>query len=538
MKNYNNDFFFLTFSIVISFFLSSIYHYIPKIVGDGLVISGLIEYPEHPSLMKEVFSTSFTLLAFFSAAILKISNSIFLTSKIIIFLNTLLFTLGFLYLVFGITKSKLFSSFITVIILFLEIKSGSGDYPTLYFSEHINGSLSFSLFTFIIGSFIIKKLALSGFTLGLFFAIHPVTSAWLFLHLSILFVFFKIKKINVLNKSFFIGLSLGIGAFLLFFIFYKFITFQNSSFIWPLENKEFMNEFIKNFDWHRGLRNTYLNVNIFIFVTSIFLIILLNRIKLNKNLFFIFSLIIFLNFSGQITFFISRFYFDLFPMIVKNIMPTRFLTFCSPVLIPILISIIFKILNEKYFFENKFFLKHDYLLALILSIFLLIPFLKSERITSIKKNIISKRENYNLKKISYNDPFWENLRKINTVGHLISIGGESLNKNYIYYISFKPLLLDTTALNFLPYFPHLSGYYKEILENVYGLDIKKLKDKYKNTSNIPIEISINHFKNLDAKQWNTIKTKYNVSGLVLDKNIELKIKPYLIGKNLNFYLFE
>jgi hypothetical protein len=225
-------------------------------------------------------------------------------------------------------------------------------------------------------------------------------------------------------------------------------------------------------------------------------------------------------------------------MIVKNIMPTRFLTFCSPVLIPILISIIFKILNEKYFSRNKFFLKHDYLLALILSIFLLIPFLKYERITSIKKNIISKKENYNLKKISHNDPFWESLRKIKTTGHLISIGGEGLNKNYIYYISFKPLLLDTTALNFLPYFPHLSGYYKEILENVYGLDIKKLKDKYKNTSNIPMEIAINHFKNLDAKQWHIIKTKYNVSGLVLDKNIELKIKPYLFGKNLNFYLIE
>ena len=53
-----------------------------------------------------------------------------------------------------------------------------------------------------------------------------------------------------------------------------------------------------------------------------------------------------------------------------------------------------------------------------------------------------------------------------------------------------------------------------------------------------MEIAINHFKNLDAKQWHIIKTKYNVSGLVLDKNIELKIKPYLFGKNLNFYLIE
>lgn len=538
MKNHNNEIFFLIFSITISIFLSSIYHYIPKSIDSGLVISELIKYPEHPSLMKEYFLTSFTLLNFFSAAILKISNSIFFSSKIVIFLNTLLLTLGFLYLIFGITGSKLLSSLTTIIILFLEIKSGSGDYPTLYFSEHIYGSFSFSIFTFFLGTFILKKLTLSGFTLGLFFTIHPVTSAWLFLHLSILFFFFKIKKINVLNKSFFVGLSLGILTFCLFFILYKFIILKNSSYIWDFENKEFFNDFIKYFDWHRGISRTYLKVNIFIFATSIFLIIILNLIKTNKNLFFILSLIIFLNFSGQITFFISRFYFDLFPMIVKNIMPTRFLTFCSPVLIPLLISIIFKILNEKYLSENKFFLKHNYLLALILSIFLIVPFLKPERIISIKKNIMVKNKNYNLQKISSEDGFWESLRKIHTTGHLITLGDESENKNYIYYISFKPLLLDTTALNFLTYLPHVSGYYKDVLKDVYGLQIKKLKNEDKNRSNIPTEIAINHFKNLDDKKWHTIKNKYNVSGLVLDKNIKLKIKPYLIGKHFNFYLIE
>jgi hypothetical protein len=166
-----------------------------------------------------------------------------------------------------------------------------------------------------------------------------------------------------------------------------------------------------------------------------------------------------------------------------------------------------------------------------------VPFLKTDRIISIKKNIINKKEIYNLQKISTDNPFWEKLRKIKTTGHLIILGDKSTNKNYIYYISLKPLLLDATSLNFLPYFPHLSGYFKEVLEEVYGFQINKLKDKDKNTSNFPTETVINHFKNLDENKWHTIKTKYNVSGLVLDKNVKLKIEPYLIGKNLNFYLF-
>ena len=70
------------------------------------------------------------------------------------------------------------------------------------------------------------------------------------------------------------------------------------------------------------------------------------------------------------------------------------------------------------------------------------------------------------------------------------------------------------------------------------MQIKKLKNEDKNRSNIPTEIAINHFKNLDDKKWHTIKNKYNVSGLVLDKNIKLKIKPHLIGKHFNFYLIE
>lgn len=342
----------------------------------------------------------------------------------------------------------------------------------------------------------------------------------------------------MLDKPFFIGLFLGILTFCLFFIFYKFTTYQNSIFIWPAQNKEFMYDFIKDFDWHRGLSDIHLKVNIFILTTSIFFLIILNQIKDNKNLFFILSLIIFLNFSGQITFLISRLYFDLFPMIIKNIMPTRFLTFCSPILIPLLISIIYKILNENYLSKNRFYLKHNYLLTLILSILLIVPFIKPDRIISIKKNIINKKEIYNLQKISTFNPFWEKLRKIKTTGHLIILGDESTNKNYIYYISLKPLLLDSTALNFLPYFPHLSGYFKEVLEEVYGFQINKLKDRDKNTSNFPIETVINHFKSLDEKKWHTIKTKYNVSGLVLDKNVKLKIEPHLIGKNLNFYLFE
>ena len=538
MKNYNDKFFFLIFSFIVSIILSSIHHYIPDSIDSSLVISKLIEYPEHPSLMKEVFLTGFTMLNFLPAVILKISNSIFFTSKIIIFLNTFLLTLGFLYLIFGITRSKLFSSLVTVIILFLEIKSGSGDYPTSYFSQHIYGSFSFAIFTFFLGTFLVKKFTVSGFTAGLFFAIHPVTATWLFLHLLVIFFFFKIKKIYVLDKSFFIGLSLGILTLCLFFILYKIITYQNSSFLWGLENKEFMYDFYKNFDWHRGLNKIYLKLNIFIFLSSIFFIIILNTIQINKNLLFILSLVIFLNFSGQFIFFIARFYFDLFPMIIKNIMPTRFLTFCSPVLIPLLISIIFKIFNEKYLSENKFFLKYDYLLPLILSIFLIIPFSKPERIALIKKDITDRKNIYNLQKISSQDVFWLNLREIKTKGHIITLRDHVMSENYIYYISRKPLLLDTSQLNFLSYWPHVSGYYKEVLENVYGLNIKKLKNKDKNSSNIPPQIAINHFKNLDAKQWHTIKTEYNVSGLVLDKNIRLKIEPYLKGKNFNFYLIK
>jgi len=538
MKDQNNNFYFIILSVSISFLFSTIYHYIPKSIDAGLVIGNFINYPEHPSLMREYFSTSFTLLNFFSAGLLKISNSIFFSSKIIIFLNTLLLALGFLYLIFGLTKSKFFSSIATIAILFLEIKSGSSDYPTLYFSEHIYGSFSFSIFTFFLGSFILKKFTLSGYTLGLFIAIHPVTSTWLILHFIILIIFFRYKKINILNKSFFTGLSFGILSFFLFFIYYKFIIFKNTNYVWNFENQEFINNFIKYFDYHRGIADYYIKINIFIFGSNIFLLYMLTVIKNNKNLLFVIALIILLNFSGQIIFFISRFYFDLFPMILKNIMPTRFLTFCSPVLIPLLISIIFKILNERFFCKNNFFLKNRYLFPLIITVFLITPFLKSERLISITENIVGKQKSYNLKKIASEDRFWDNLRKINTSGHLITIGDESINKNYIYYISFKPLLLDTTALNFLPYLPNLAGYYKNIMKDVYGFEINKLKSKDRNRSNIPTEISIKHFKNLDKKQWHEIKNKYNVSGLVLNKSIKLKIEPYLYGKSFNFYLFK
>ena len=86
-KKYNNLVLF-TASIAFSLFFSFIHYYIPKSIDSGLVISGIIKYPDHPSLMKEVFLSSFSLLNFFSAFILKLTNSIYFSSKIIIFLNT------------------------------------------------------------------------------------------------------------------------------------------------------------------------------------------------------------------------------------------------------------------------------------------------------------------------------------------------------------------------------------------------------------------------------------------------------------------
>ena len=533
-KKYNNLVLF-TASIAFSLFFSFIHYYIPKSIDSGLVISGIIKYPDHPSLMKEYFLSSFSLLNFFSAFILKLTNSIYFSSKIIIFLNTFFFTTGFVFLIYNISKSKFFSFLITLLILLFDIKSGSGDYPTLYFSEHIYGSISFSLFVFFLGMFANSNLKICGIILSLFLIIHPVTSCWLLLHFFFLYLLFQLLNFKIECKSFWNGFWLGLVISIFFLIYYKYFNSKNNNYDWGLVDKDFLYNFIKYFDGHRGIKEFYLKINIFILFINIFLLWIIIKLKMEKKIFFLISLIICLNLSGQILFIISRFYFDFYPLFIKNIMPTRFLTFNSPILIPLSISLVFKILNENLI-VNSNFLKNKFFLTIILAILLITPYANFERVHIIYKNITEKKLIYNLQKVNLEDNFWIEIKKINISGHFITLGNESKNKNYIYYISLKPSLLDTTALNFLPYFPHVSSYYKDVLDNVYGINIKHLKNQLNNSSNIPEEITINHFMSLDVNKWKKIKKKYNVSGLVLNKNLKLKIKPYIYGKDYNFYL--
>lgn len=534
MKNNRDNITLSLFAILTAFFLTLVYFYIPKSVDAGLVLSGIIKYPEHPSLMKAYFVGSFSFLNFLSAFLLNITGSVIFTSKIIIFLNTLLLAYGFSFLIFGISQSKCLSILITIAVLFLDIKSGSGDYPTLYFSEHIYGSISFSFLVFFFGTFISKKFFLSGLALGLFFIIHPVTSLWLFLHIFFLAIIFKIKNIIIYDKLFFKGFFLGIILFIFFLLLFEFIQINNNKYLWDTIDTDFIENYFKYFDSHRGKTDYYLKVNIFILILNFFLILFIYNFKNNKFFIFLLTLIILLNLNGQIMFFISRFFFDEFPNFIKTIMPTRFLTFCSPILIPTFISFLYNFLINQEHFKKKFLLNKNYFISFFLFLLLIIFFSYPKRINSIINTIEGKKNYYNLSKVSSDDSFWVNLRGLSFKGHLITFGYES----YVQYISLKPILLDTTALDMLPYFKKLSKFYNEIIKNVYGLEIKNIDSKYRNRAKIPAHIAFSHFKNLNESDWSNIKKKYDAAGIVLDNNIKLKIKPFLKGKFLNLYLFK
>ena len=190
--------------IITCIFFSISYSFEQIAVDAGLVISGIIKYPENNSIMKIYYFNSWTFLHQFAALLLKLDLSIINVSRIILFFSSLFFFIGIYLISKSITSSSILSFFITLAVLFFRKSFGDVDYPTLIFSVHSNGMMSLAISTLVFGLISNRNLFLAGFFSILLLSIHLVVGAWIIFILSLTFFLTKIIRINLNNINMFI----------------------------------------------------------------------------------------------------------------------------------------------------------------------------------------------------------------------------------------------------------------------------------------------------------------------------------------------
>ncbi len=205
--NFKSDYLQILILIIFSIIVGISYPYLQYGVDGGLVLSGIIKYPDQNSPMMYYFLNSWTSIHQFSSLLLQIGLSVEITSKIFMIMASIFFSFGVFFFSFSLTKQKNLSLFIAITAIILGKNFGDTDYPSLIFSEHTYGMISLATFTFILGLIANRNIFFSCILIFVLISIHPVVGIWTLLIVS--FCFYYLKIYNNYGNDIYKGIIIG-----------------------------------------------------------------------------------------------------------------------------------------------------------------------------------------------------------------------------------------------------------------------------------------------------------------------------------------
>ena len=524
----NKNYLSLIFIVFISLFLSISYSIDQQATDGGLVISGLIRYPDDLSIMKTYYFNLYSFLHQFSSFLLKIDLTPINTSRFILFLSTLFYFLGIYLVVRSITSSTVIALLVGLTILIFRKNFGNVDYPTLMFSDLTFSMMALSIVTLIYGLISNKNFFLIGFFSIFCVSIHPIIGLWIIFIVTLSLTIHKFFFKNIiLHKNLIYGSIIGFFAlFLSLFIYFQ-IKLDIDQFI---SNQNAYDTYIENWDSHRivvedflsSLHYPYIFKSIILIFCCAICINHFNKIKksycaLTLTAVFISALI------SLFIYFLYKLNPNLFPGYLTAINPTRFVLMHSVIGIPIIISTVYILI---YDIQKKNNFNFNYSKVLILIILLLYSI-------SHYKNILIRTESFftNLQSDNKEDIFWQKISELNTTGYIVT------SSDWTYYHvlrkSRKPVLLNIGLMDMIPYLPYTADRIKKIIENVYGIPFDNPPNK--NVLKIPKEIVKTNFENKTTNDWNKLSKDLKIEYIITPKNWDIKLNLKFTTEKYSIY---
>jgi len=524
LKNYIIIFLSIVF---VSYFFSQVHLFEQRAVDAGLVLANIVNYPDQISPMKEYFIKSWTSLHQMSKIFLNLNWSFSSVSKLIIFLTAVLYFVGIFLIINSSTKSTLISILAAVVLLVFQKNLGDTDYPSLVFSEHTYGMVSLAIVTCIFGLLFSGNLFLAGFLSSLLISIHPLIGIWITgIIIITLFLNKYYVKITMNNKKLIQGYSVGIIFTLISFIYYLIAAADLNSFF----DLESYNNYMEYWEGHRNDKNIhfeYLSKTLVVFIFSFLSLVTFRKNFSDKFRIGVLCVVISIIFS-TILYFLYKFFIPYIPDFLIRLMPGRFTILHSIVGWPIILGVLFVIANK---FENKYFIPSK--IGHILILFLIIYYSISHYKVFIKlgnlfvNNVVEKN-------IIHNDKiFWDAAKNIKFDGYILtnfSSSTISMRK------TLKPIILDVSSLDFVPYFPNTAKSMSLIIEEIYGIDFDNPPLNVKNKPFLEDESIKNNFENYTKTQWETLSKKFNFHAIIIPVDWKMKLTPKVNGKIFSLYI--
>ena len=129
--------------------------------------------------------------------------------------------------------------------------------------------------------------------------------------------------------------------------------------------------------------------------------------------------------------------------------------------------------------------------------------------------------------------FWNDIKEMKSNGYILTTYSTSIISMRK---SFKPILLDVTSFDFVPYYPNTSKNLSRIIENVYGISFDNPPS---NIANRPFlldeEIKLN-FENYSEEMWKKLSNDYNLFGIIVPANWNINLSLSSQNEKFAFYI--
>ena len=512
--------------LFVSFLISFSYYVEPLAIETAMVSYDYIYYQDLTNFTKIQKNNSWSLIFQFVGLLLKLNFSIIEISRITLFISTTFFTFGIFLLAKSITSSAILAILIAIISITLKKSFGDLEYPTLMFTQHINGQLSLAFLTLIFGLYSCRNYFLTFLFSTILLSVHLVLGAWIiFLLFSSAILFYKESYNFLKRKEILFGIILGLSITLISFIYFYINKIPYSTVFDPIAYKEYM----LYWDDHR---TSYGNLGIFnysYFFKSLLLFLLITVfLKLNyyrDNLGLKLSLqtlafSILVSFSIYITY---HFFSDYYPSLIIRIIPNRFFNTHSVLGYAGIFSLTYIIIKNLFI---KFNLKK---INVFLIFTVILIFHSFQHIHNFKQRF-NYFQNSNLVKIKNDYVFWNKVKNYKTEGYFLT-SHLSCQPTLIYAL--KTVLICPLDINIVPYMPRTVKIIKDLVENVY--DVPFNNPKYKHRGGLTDAELKNSFEKKSNNDWLNLKLKYKINALIVPGSWDINLPKKILGTNFTFY---
>ena len=508
----NNNIIPFFFIFIVSVILSYSYSFYQVALDGGLVLSGIIDYPNPISPLKYYYHNSWTLLHQVSEILLRLDFSIINASRILLFFSTFSFGIAAYLILTKFTNDHFLSLFVSIIILILQKNFGDTDYPSLIISNHTYGMFGLALSSLIFSLILNSSHKLSAFFSVLLVGIHPVIGIWI---LSIILLSLLLQRDKKLFKVYLKGFLYGCPIIFLSFIWFIENNIGQISF-----NKENFKIYMDLWDGHRNqsgfIHYEYLIKTFLLFFIVNFYLFLTNKKGEFFSKFFNLSVVL-----SSLIYFVYKFFPNLFADFLIKAMPTRFLILHSFVGWPFIIGSVYRICL-------KFNLKIKFIQKLFLFLVILHSIQQYKNFIDVKQGFLKQ---LSIQNENNENSIFKEISKSSYEGYFITTKSTT---SQIGRIALKPALVHLYSFNFIPYHPYLVDIYFEILNDVYKIDINN--PPILNNTDIPDIFIKDEFENKSRTDWIALKKKYNANYVAAPT--EWKIQLDLIKRNKFFSIYK